>query len=367
MKIAFYSYDHVKNPWCGGGGAFRDLEIHRILAARHDIAFYCGAYWGCRNYRDNGVAFSFLGWSPSYLSSRISYSLLATIHSLFVKADLIVIGYSVFSPVISFLFRNRITIIELFHLTGSGPWRKYAVFGFFSVLAEWLALAGGRHFICINHALAQTIRSRYGKRMVETIATGFNEELLHETGGDKEYILYFGRIDVYMKGIDLLIDAFESIADSHERHGLVLAGRGSRHDTEWLRRRIERSPQRARISFHENVPDSLKADLYRHATLVCMPSRFEGWCIAAIEAAACAKPTIGARISGLEESIRDIETGLLITPESTDELAFAISRLLSDPELRARLGSNGPAWARNFTWGKIAAHQEAWYRKVVSG
>lgn len=367
MKIAFYSYDHVKNPWCGGGGAYRDLTIHRLLAARHDIAFFCGCFKGIKNGTEDGIRFAFLGNPANYLFSRISFAILATMHSLLVKADLIVIGYSVFSPVISFLFRNRTTIIEMFHLTGPGPWRKYSLFGIAPMIAERLALVGGRHFICINHALADHLRTRYRKPSVETVYTGFDQDLLNGAGTDGGYLLYFGRIDIYMKGIDLLIDAFEKIAGTHDRYRLVIAGRGSRHDVLWTRERIHRSDFRDRMALRENAPDAEKSTLLHNATIVCMPSRFEGWCISAIEAAACSKATIGTRISGLQESIRDNETGLLVAPENSEELAAAMTRLLSDTGLRTQLGSNGPAWAENFTWEKIARAQEAFYQKVAAG
>jgi glycogen(starch) synthase len=367
MKIAFYSYDSIQNPWCGGGGAYRDLMIHRQLANLHEITCYHGKFKGTGNHSDKGIGFRFLGSPANYLISRITYALLATIHSLFVKADLIVIGYSVFSPVISFLFRNRITIVEMFHLTGPGPVRKYSLFGIAPMIAEQLALRGAQHFICINKALADTIRNVYKKKSVAVVYTGFDEDLLKGTVDDQSYILYFGRIDIYMKGLDLLIDAYEKIASTHPRHRLVLAGRGSRHDIAWLKNRIERSPHRGRISFHENVSDREKSDLLHHATITCMPSRFEGWCIAAIEAAACSKTSIGTRISGLGESIRDNETGVLVDPENAGALAQAMSLMLSDNGLRTRLGSNGPAWARNFTWEKIAEQQEEYYRSVAGG
>jgi glycogen(starch) synthase len=367
MKIAFYSYDHIDNPWCGGGGAYRDHTIHRLLANRHEISFFCGTFKGCASHTGHGIRFTFLGIPATYLVSRITYAFLATIHSLFVKADLIVIGYSVFSPVISFLCRKRITIIELFHLTGQGPWKKYSFFGIAPMIAENLALIGGRHFICINKSLAEYIRRRYRKPSVETVYTGFDQDLLAGIGTDRNYLLYFGRIDIYMKGIDLLIEAFETIAGRFNQHRLVLAGRGSRTDVARLTERLRQSPLREKIAFHENVSDRQKAELLHNATMVCMPSRFEGWCISAIEAAACSKATVGTRISGLMESIKENETGLLVSPENTGELAAAISRLLTDPELRIRLGSNGPAWARQFIWDTIASSQEEFYLKVASG
>jgi glycogen synthase len=364
MNIVYYSYDHPQNPFCGGGGAYRDLMIHRLIAQRHSVRFFCGKFKEARNYSEDGIAYSFLGSAASYVVSRITFAFLATFHALFVKADLVVIAYSVFSPVLSFLFRGRNTILEMFHLTGQGPFRKYSVFGMAPFLAEQLALRGGKHFICINNEVADAIRTGYKKESVRTVYTGFDTGLLSGSRSDVNYLLFLGRIDVYMKGIDILIDAYEKISDAFRNHGLVLAGRGSLHDVAWLRNRIQTSPDRKRITFYENVSTDKKAELFHNATFVCLPSRFEGWCIAAIEAAASSKATLGTRTSGLSESIRENETGILAAPENADELSQKMSLLLSDANLRTRLGNNGPAWARNFTWEKISADQEAFYVSV---
>jgi glycogen(starch) synthase len=225
MIIAYYSYDHVKNPCCGGGGAYRDLMIHRQLAKKHALTCYCGKIKGVSDYSEDQITFSFLGSATNYLISRITFSLAATLHALFVKADVIVICYSVYSPVVSFLFRKRNTIIELFHLTDTGPFRKYSLFGLAPFIAEKLALVAGRHFICINELLTGFIKTRYKKKSVTTVYTGFDTRLISENRGDNHYVLFLGRIDIYMKGIDLLIDAFETISRSFPDHRLIIGQR----------------------------------------------------------------------------------------------------------------------------------------------
>jgi glycosyltransferase involved in cell wall biosynthesis len=366
MNIAYYSYDHVLNPMCGGGGAYRDLIIHKHLAARHTVRFYCGNFKGAHRYSEEGIAFAFLGWGMNYLMSRISFALLATIHSLFVKADVIVVAYSVFSPVPTFLLRKRKTIIELFHLTKTAPFRKYSLFGLLPYLAETIALAAGTRFICINAELARLIKKTGDTKKVCTVYTGFDHRLLSKNVTDDNYILSMGRIDIHMKGIDLLIDSFEVISASFPDQKLVIAGRGSLHDVAWLKNRIGRSPVKEKIFFKENIPEEEKIFLFHHATFVCMPSRFEGWCIAAIEAAASSKASLGTHIMGLNESIRHNETGLLVPPENKNELAEKMGLLLNDKDLRKQLGDNGYAWAHNFTWEKIAEKQEQFYLSIVN-
>ena len=253
MKIAYYSYDHVLNPWCGGGGAYRDLAIHNLLAQRHDIHCYYGKYKGAAPVAENRFTISFLGITASYLLSRITYSLFATLHCLFVKADIIVVCYSIFSPVLSFPMRRKKTVLELFHLARNEPLRKYSFFGIAPLLFEHYALRFGKNIICINRGMAAYIAEKYPNKNVEVIYTGFDDRLVSASTDDDNTILCMGRIDIHMKGIDVLIDSFETIAPQFAGHRLVIAGRGSAHDTAWLRKRIENSPVGARIIFRENV------------------------------------------------------------------------------------------------------------------
>ncbi len=366
MKIAHYSYDHVNNPRCGGGGAFRELMIHRNLASRHTISCFCGAFKGSRFYTEDGIHFSFLGSGANYLLSRITFSFFATIHSLFVKSDVIIIGYSVFSPVLTFLFRRKKTIVEFYHLTGNQPFRKYSVFGIFPWLAERFALQYGRHYITLTDSMAEFINTRYANKNACAAYTGYDTAIDSKDQSDDNYILYFGRIDIRMKGIDILINAYEEIASKFPKHLLKIAGRGSERDIKWLENRITRSTVKERIIFHKNVPLSEKYTLFHQATFVCMPSRFEGWCISAIEAGASSKATLGTQIMGLQDSIKHNETGILVPVEDRSALAEKMTLLLRDKSLRANLGKNGHQWSKNFTWDKVSHIEEQFYKSVAS-
>lgn len=364
MKIAYYSYDNVYNPNCGGGGAYLDRMVHKFLSDKHSIAFYSGNYIGKKPKNESGVSVSYLGFNRNYLLSRITYSIFATIHSLLVKADVIVICYSVFSPVLSFPFRKQKTIIEFFHSTGKTPFEKYSIFGVFPWLAEQSALLFGRNYITLSDSMAELLKGRYKNRVVCPAYSGFDNDILSNSKNDGNYILYFGRIDIHMKGIDLLLDAYEKVSKEFQKISLKIAGRGSTKDITWLRRRLESSPVKGRIEFFENVSTEEKIKLFHNATFLCMPSRFEGWCISAIEAAACSKATLGTNIMGLWDSIKDGETGILVNPEDSNDLADKMKVLLKDRKLRHSLGERGYRWAQNFTWERISKIREDFYKKI---
>jgi glycosyltransferase involved in cell wall biosynthesis len=204
----------------------------------------------------------------------------------------------------------------------------------------------------------QGVRARAGY-------VGFDTGLLSDASQDKNFILCFGRIDVRMKGLDILIPAFDKIAGRFPGITLVIAGRGQETNIAWVKKRISESPYNNRIQCLVNITESERKELFHSSTFVCMPSRFEGWNIAAIEAAASSKATLGTKIHGLSDAIRENETGLLVPVEDIDALAEKMALLLSDPALREKLGKNGYVWAQNFTWEKVAKIQEDFYFEVI--
>ncbi len=92
--------------------------------------------------------------------------------------------------------------------------------------------------------------------------------------------------------------------------------------------------------------DDLGAVLRDAADFLIAPSRQEAFGRVIIEAAFAGIPAIGANVDGIPEAILDEATGILVPPESPDGLAHALSRLIADPSLRARLGQAAQKRAR---------------------
>jgi glycosyltransferase involved in cell wall biosynthesis len=75
-----------------------------------------------------------------------------------------------------------------------------------------------------------------------------------------------------------------------------------------------------------------------------------------IESLLMAAPTVASRVGGMPEAVRHEETGLLVAPDRTGELAAAIVRLLGAPDLAARLGRCGrELMLQRFTFERTVA------------
>ncbi|MDX6397200.1 MAG: hypothetical protein QOJ43_608 [Gaiellaceae bacterium] len=91
------------------------------------------------------------------------------------------------------------------------------------------------------------------------------------------------------------------------------------------------------------VPPSEVGPYYERASVVCVPSRREGYGLVAREAMAYGRPVVATAVGGLPDSIEDGVTGLLVDAAG---LRPAIERLLRDAALRQRLGEAARATAR---------------------
>jgi glycosyltransferase involved in cell wall biosynthesis len=109
------------------------------------------------------------------------------------------------------------------------------------------------------------------------------------------------------------------------------------------------------------------AALYRRATLVVHPVRWEGFGLALLEAMLCERAIVASAVSSIPEVVADGETGLLVPPDDPQALAAALTRLLEDEELRGRMGEAGLRRARaEFSVEKMARRTAEIYERLAT-
>jgi glycosyltransferase involved in cell wall biosynthesis len=106
--------------------------------------------------------------------------------------------------------------------------------------------------------------------------------------------------------------------------------------------------------------------LYNEAAVFACPSIYEPFGIINLEAMACETPVVACAVGGIKEVVVDGETGFLVPPQDPDRLAAALSKVLDDPDLAARMGRAGRARVlEHFTWDRIAEKTVAMYETLV--
>lgn len=103
------------------------------------------------------------------------------------------------------------------------------------------------------------------------------------------------------------------------------------------------------------------------ADICLLPSHDEGLGVASLEAQACGVPVVVTDVGGLPETVLDDESGIVIPPESPDEIANAINELIRDPALREKLGRRGREFVvNNYSHEVMIDGILSVYRQVLS-
>jgi len=107
------------------------------------------------------------------------------------------------------------------------------------------------------------------------------------------------------------------------------------------------------VTLRGSISEADKIDLYRRAWIIASASAREGWGLSLTEAAACGTPAVASRIAGHEDAVIDDVSGVL-APGDPEALGAAMTRVLADDELRARLGRGALERAAQLSWTAAA-------------
>jgi glycosyltransferase involved in cell wall biosynthesis len=155
------------------------------------------------------------------------------------------------------------------------------------------------------------------------------------TGGAQPCILLVGS-PWYLKGVDLLIQAFRRLAPDFPEVKLTLLGHFP-DKTELSA--LTGGSQQIEIMAAKPNPETLR--LISKASVLALPSRCEGLARVLIEGMAAGVPLVGSDVGGIPFLIRDGENGFVVPCGDVHSLEVRLRQLMSDPELRRKMGASG--------------------------
>jgi glycosyltransferase involved in cell wall biosynthesis len=158
---------------------------------------------------------------------------------------------------------------------------------------------------------------------------------------DARVAVWHGRIDLYGKGLDILLYAWQQVCRKGIGRDLRLFLVGTGNDAEDLRRRIAAMRLEGVLCTDKFLHDRTAIRLYLSAADVyAFPSRHEGFPVAPIEAMACGLPVVAANAPGVSDIFDGGEAsgGLVVPPEDASAFSLALERVLSNETLACELG-----------------------------
>lgn len=361
MKIAFTDIDNLKNPYWGGGQALATREIgKRLIKMGHSVIVYCSRYPGCQDYQEEGIIYKYIGVGTNYPKlNNLLYLLTLPFTVKNIKTDVII---EHFTAPISTCFTPLFTKIPVIGLSSffaaSNLQKKYKLnFSFI----EKFGAKFYKYFIAMNknYELKMKKLNPFIKSIV--IPNGIDQRYFKLKTGEKNYILYIGRIDVYNKGLDLLIRAFAQAAKTI-KDDLYIAGSGNKNDVNELKMLIDKYHLNKRIKLLGKVVGIKKDIFFSNTKFSIFPTRFESQGMSALESMAFSKPVICFDLPELKWIKNDV--AIKIKPFSIEDLAKEIIVLSADKEKRRVLGGRARREALKYNWEKTARQYDEFLRGV---
>lgn len=282
-----------------------------------------------------------LGFIP--YGNQILYNFYLLIRAPFMSEILKIVSVSYFILPLIKAFKKKIILSHKYSYGTKTKMDFGGIKRLTSSMREYLSIKSADVVIVTTDELQKKVKEIYKKDSI--IIPNFVDESKFFPSEKKKYILYAGRI-YWHKGIDYLIEAFSKIEKGYPDYKLKLAGIG---DLENYKKKVHKSGIR-NIEFLETVDNSKMPDLMGRAKIFVLPTvTCEGHPKALIEAMASGCACIATDVPGNRDLIRNEENGLLVKSKDGRSLIGAITKILSDEDLRIKLGENARKTAEKFS------------------
>lgn len=361
-KIIISSYDDLKNPYYGGGGAQAVHEVAKRLVEDFEVEVVTGRYPGSKDEVIDGVSYRRAG--TGILGVKLSQVVFQMCLWRLAMLGRYEVWIESFTPPFSTAFLPLITkkpVIGLAHmLSAEDMKRKYKLP--FDWVERW-GLKRYKWIICPSEVYAKKIKEINRSVDVEVIANGIDLSL---TKGirtrKKKYISFIGRIEINQKGLDLLLRAYKRVAKNVPWR-LQIAGGGEAREVKKLLAMIRRDGLCDKVIYRGRVSGSKKGKFFAETAVVALSSRYETFSLAALETMAFGIPHVCFEIDGLKW----LPAGCGVKVKDFDVEAFGegLKKLANDDKLRSEFGREARQAARKYSWEAAAEDYKKYIGKII--
>ena len=179
---------------------------------------------------------------------------------------------------------------------------------------------------------------------------------------ERPYLLTVARLEK-KKGIDILLRAYERVAERVDDLNLVIAGDGPERES--LERLVGRLGLARSVKFLGTVTGAEKVALYKGCAFFVCPSRWEPFGITNLEAMAAGKTVVATRVGGIPEIVQDGFNGLLFDRGDPENLAARLLELIESNARRKELERNARKFILAYNWRAVAQRYLGVLQKIA--
>jgi glycosyltransferase involved in cell wall biosynthesis len=297
MKFIFSNYDSPKNPYYNGGGASAIHKIASSLSAKHDVTVIAGSFPNANNEIIDHVKYRYIGLPWLGTLNQLVYILTLPYYVLTSSFDLWVESFippfsSTFVP-----FWTKQKVVGFAQLLSAHDFSKKYFHLPFPVI-ERLALRRYKHIIALSNSVVTRIKSISPSCEVLNYGLGYDPIISSASRSTSQpYFLFLGRIDLFQKGLDILVDIY---AKYNIKTKLLIAGSGIDSEVAKLKRLIADNHLNKKVFLLGRVERDKKHDLLANALATIVPSRYETFSLSALESMVHGAPVIYSDLPDLK-------------------------------------------------------------------
>jgi glycosyltransferase involved in cell wall biosynthesis len=382
MKILWFTWKDLKNPFAGGAEVVNEQLAKRLAADGHEVIF---------------LVRSFSGATPEESVDGYKIIRLGNHHSVYWKtyqyyrkhlrgwADVVIEEVNTMPffcnwyvhPVQSSksgakqFNRGKEKNILFFHQLCREIWFYEMNFykGLVGYLLEsvYLRLLGKREVITVSESTKKNLgRFGFRKQNIGIISEGIEiapvVDLAVIEKFEKPTLLSLGALRA-MKRTDQIVRAFELAKKSLPELQLIIAGCTKGAFGIRLKKLVEDSPWRDSIQLLGKVSPEKKIELLQKAHLLCAASVKEGWGLVVTEANSQGTPAVVYDADGFRDSVRHDETGVVCGKNTPGCMAENVVKLLKDKERYERFRKAGWQWSKQITFER--SYED--FKKIIMG
>ncbi len=192
------------------------------------------------------------------------------------------------------------------------------------------------------------------------------ENIKQQFSPDELCFTYIGRIDVYHKGLDLLIQACNLVKMELIRNSVIIKIYGPDRDgrLDEMKNLVEKFGLTTVIRFLDAVVDPEKKKVLLDTDVFLMTSRFEGLPMALIEAMSYGIPCAITEGTNMRNEVREYDAGW-DCQNSSESIADMFLKVIDEKKFLSQKGRNAHRLSKEYTWNSIAEKSQLEYEKII--
>lgn len=354
MNILWLNWKDIQHPQAGGAEAVTDQIASRLVRDGNEVTLLSGGWRGCE--RETKIH----GYKVVRLGNRVSlYWKAFRYYKKYLqdRTDIIIEEVNTIPFFSKFYAKNKKRVI-LMHQLAREIWFYQMPFPLdilgYSLEIPYLRFLRGEKVITISQSSKDDFIKFCGFKAedISIIPLGIEIAPTESLGGvvkeQDPTLIYLGSIRAMKQPLEVL-QAFKEAKKSVPNLKLWFAGSGEGSYFEYFKKEISQPDFTEDITYFGRVPAEKKKELVRKAHIIAVTSVREGWGLIVTEANSQGTPAVVYNVSGLRDSVRHNETGLVCSNNTPQNLSENIVALLKNKDMYARLQKNAWEWSKSLT------------------